>query len=401
MAENSENPLIPGALIASQDTQLAVAARAANIQPKQPESISGDKLTAIQQSASRMVALHLENPTSLSVVTTVRQIGLQNSLEATRQSHLLEAKVRPLMVAAKEVKGPIPEGLLKLRKESDKINPVKLMATLDQGWIGWALSLVSDPMKQALQNVALNYETAEKSIEGIVNGLLSARGGLEADNVELAQMVEDIKPYLEQLSADAYESELALVQINQAPMPSGQIAQAVRGALVQQLLNKIEDLRTMETAVTFLVLITMKIYEGNCELSDVLNRSATITRTILTVGFANMVALIKQKKTIEFVKDARKFNEDMLQSLAKAVGMGAQEIAKLMSAPALRFEAMKKAYGDLTAQLNKADQIGKERNIKALQNLPQMAAMRDDLNTRIKRLETSLQEAAQLPASTD
>ena len=48
-------------------------------------------------------------------------------------------------------------------------------------------------MKRVLQDIAIQYESVEDTINAIVNGLLAAKGGLSADNIEIATipMVKD------------------------------------------------------------------------------------------------------------------------------------------------------------------------------------------------------------------
>jgi uncharacterized protein YaaN involved in tellurite resistance len=275
---------------------------------------------------------------------------------------------------------------MQMRTKAEQINPAKMYAQLNQGWIGALLSKISSPMKRVLTNIAVQYDSVEETINKIVDGLLAAKNGLAADNVEIAVMVSEVDVCLSNIRKDAYQSELVFEGISKMPIPTDQMALRTRDTILQRLISRIQDLRTMETVLLQLGLEARSIYTDNDDLADTIDRSATITRALLTVGMVNAIALHKQRKTIEVVKGQRDYNDKLVQSLAEAAGMGAIEIAKLMQDPALMFDSLSKAHYTLTTALDKADDIKRKRIETALQALPKLQAMSADLEARGKRL---------------
>jgi uncharacterized protein YaaN involved in tellurite resistance len=383
-----------GALIASPATQLAVTAQNPKLVPVRPNMLSDSDNTELNNQAQTVVDMFIASPTDLRIAATIGQIGSVSSFAATQKTNLINVKILPLLKATNNEKGAIPTGLSKMRTEIEAINPAKIYAQMNQGWVGSVLALVSEPMKRALNAIAEQYETAQDTIDKIVEGLLLAKGGLQADNVELATMIAEVDECLANIRKDAYQSELVFQGISQRPIPSEQVAARTRDTIIRRLISRVEDLRTMEAALSQLSVEARSIYADNDDLSDAIDRSATITRALLTVGLVNAIALHKQKKTIGVVKDQRKYNNELLQSLATAAGLGAIEIAKLMENPAVTYNSLSKAHTTLITKLDEADSIKRKRVASALETLPKLRAMSADLTERGERLSAGSTLAA-------
>jgi uncharacterized protein YaaN involved in tellurite resistance len=380
-------------LIASPTTKALVAAQTTEITPRPPEKLEPGEAETIADTASALVESFRKSPTDLRLAHKLGTLGVNTQFEATRKTKLLQVKLKPLVKATGNVGGAIPDGLDRMQKEVKKIDPQELMRTMQQGWIGMIVSKVSGNMKGVLTNIASSYDTAEETIDGIVTGLLTAKGGLYADNEELATVAGEVEECLVGIRKDAYQSELVFQGINSLPSANSgdQLVLQARTQILQRLVGRIVDLRTMENLLLQLSVQIRSIFNDNYDLADAIDRSATITRALLTVGLICAIALYKQKQTAQVVKGQRTYNVALLKSLASAAGMGAVEIAKLLEDPAMTFEGMKSAHEKLMTQLDRAQTIKNGRITKAKEVLPQLEKMSADLGNRLEGLKAILQ----------
>jgi uncharacterized protein YaaN involved in tellurite resistance len=392
MATRNDAQIATGSLIASPQIQLAVTTQNIELVPIKPEGLDDSQATQLQTEAQEIVDMYTQSPTDLHIAATIGQIGSVSSFEATRKTQLMGAKLKPLLTATAGDGGAIPNGLAEMRSKIDQINPAKIQSQLNQGWVGAALAKVYSPMKRILTNIAIQYDSVEDTINAIVNGLLLAKNGLAADNIEIATMVSEVEDCLANIRNDAYQSELVFEGVSKLPIPTNQIAIRARDTITRRLISRIQDLRTMETVLLQLSLEARSIFSDNDDLADAIDRSATITRALLTIGLVNVIALQKQKRTVGVIKDQRKYNNELVQSLAQAAGMGAIEVAKLMEDPALTYEGLSKAYGTLTTALDQADAIKRRRVTSALQVLPKLREMSSNLQERGERLSAGNKE---------
>jgi uncharacterized protein YaaN involved in tellurite resistance len=381
--------LTPGAgLIASPATQALVVAQKTEITPNPPVNLEDGEAESIATAASALVDTFGKNPKDMALAQTIGTIGAHSQFEATRKARLMQVKLKPLMQATASGEGAIPTGLIEMRKQIKKVDPEELMRQMNQGWVGAVVSQFSNRMKGVLSSIAESYDTAEDVINDIVEGLLRAKGGLQADNIELAGIASEVDECLTGVRKDAYQSELVFQGINALPVPDtrNMLAVRARGAILQRLIGRIQDLRTMEELLLQLAVEMQSIFNGNNELADVIDRSATITRVLLTVGLTNAIALHKQKGVVEVVKGQRVYNAKLLQSVASAAGLGATTIAKLLDDPAITFKALQTAHAKLVGCLDEADKIRSGRVENAQKMLPQMQAMSTELMQRLESL---------------
>ncbi len=388
----------PKSVIASGTSNLIASANAATIVPIKPEINDAAEVDAIDASANQMIELLKDSGSGLRAVAKVGNIGADTQIQLSGKSQLLQNRLKPLFTGTGlQQEGDLYKGLQNLRREVDLINPKVLIQRRQGGWVGKALSMVPG-IGKVLGDIAVQYDSAQQVIDAIINGLIAAKGALLADNEELAEISEKVDVWIPEIQRKAYLAELVFTKLREVQDSELSLrSREAKAALMDRLINRIQDLRTMEAMFKMLGVTIQTTFNGNNDLSDTIDRAATITRGLLVVGLSNAQALARQKRTIKVVQQNKASNEQLVVAIAEVAGMGAVEIAKLMNDPAISITAMQTAHDTIVGYLDEADKIKSERLQKAEQALPQLATMSESLDKRLQ----SLRAVAELPENTE
>lgn len=374
-------------VIASAENQMLAIANASNLIPTQPEGLNASEVNAIVQEADNMIGLLKDKSAGLTTVAKVGNIGTDVQLELAGKSQLLQARLKPLFEktgAKQDV--DLYKGLENLRREADSINPALMEQRGRGGWVKAVLSLVPG-MNRVLTDIAVRFDNAQEVIDAIVSGLLGGKQALLADNTELASLSDQVDSWIMLIQSKAYLSELVFVRLREAPDSDLSLrSREAKTAILERIVTRVQDLRTMEVMFRMLATTLQATFNGNNDLSDTIDRAATITRGLLMVGLSNAVALARQKRTIKVVQQNKESNERLLQAVAEAAGMGAVEIAKLLNDPAISIKAMQGAHDTLIKYLDQAQALKANRLQRATEALPQLAVMSESLDRRLEGL---------------
>ena len=289
---------------------------------------------------------------------------------------LLQTKVGTLL---NDLDGPgskIPQGLVKLRKTMDEINP-HVLGSRPQGFLSKLLRR-APVIGDVLADIAVRYESVQTQIDQIVDGLRNGKDELLQDSLELERLYKQVQNAQLEVQKAAYLGELLWQQLDtQLPGASDASERQRLETLVHRVAMRVQDLRTMEQVNTqFFVSIDMTI-QNNDHLSDAITRTVTVTRSLLTVGLAIQAALANQKKIMQAVKETQDYTADMLAANAASIKAQTAEIGDMYKNPVLALDKVKQAYDDLMGAMDQMDEIrraGTESARSGIAQLDQMTA---------------------------
>jgi uncharacterized protein YaaN involved in tellurite resistance len=348
----------------------------ASPEPKLPATVAEADANELRERARGLIAQLESSPGDRQLARSLGSLGSDAQQKAGHEIDLLKTKVGTLL---NDLDGPgsqIPQGLMKLRKTMDDVNP-HLLASKPKGLFSKLLRRMP-VIGDVLADIAVKYESVQTQIDQIVDGLRAGKDQLLQDSLELDRLYQQVQNAQVDLQKAAYLGELLWQGLEEQLPTSTDAAERQRlETLVHRVAMRVQDLRTMEQVNTqFFISIDMTI-QNNDHLSDAITRTVTVTRSLLTVGLAIQAALANQKKIMEAVKETQEYTADMLVANAASIKQQTSEIGDMYKNPVLALDKVKQAYDDLMGAMDQMDEIrraGTESARAGIAELDQMTA---------------------------
>lgn len=361
------------------ETQSPLQTRTPNTDLPQSEAI------AIAAKADDITQRLRQDPANRDLLNAVRNVGAEAQRESAGKIQLLEARVGSLM---NNLDGPganIPQGLADLHTKLEQLNPHALSKRTGLGaffanFLPW-MSKVLPPLR-ALQQIRVRYKTVGEEVTFIEHTLREGQDVIMRDNAELEVLYEQVENAQITLRRNIHLGEILLKE--RLPLLLQEETDPARKARIQEAMSavalRVQDLRTMEQAnIQFLISMDMTI-ANNDSLREAVNRTITVSGSVIKIGLAIQVALVRQKQIAEMTRQTREFAGQVLADNAAAIRQQTQDIGQLLQDPVVAIDQVKKAYDDLVAAVDAASAI----RAKGIQNA---TGVIDQLTQMSKTLE--------------
>lgn len=319
----------------------------------------------------------------------VELLGRELQSQSAHRSRMLQQSVAVMSNRGAE-KGPVTNALIDLKLKVEELDPNQL--DLEAGWFARMLGRipgVGTPLKRYFSR----FESAQTTINAIVNSLERGREQLSRDNLTLQDDQKAMHALVEELGRyirlGQRVDEKLQVSVNRLRNEDDERARFIEEELIFPLRQRIMDLQQQLAVNQQGILAGAIVMRNNGELIRGVNRALDVTMSALNVAVSTALALGNQQIVLDKIRAVNKTTSDMIAATGKRLRSQGTAIQKQSASALLDMKALKGAFADINAAL---DEISRYR-----QNaLPQMAnaiieldRMSAEAEQRIKTLPES------------
>ena len=371
--------------------------------PALPKGMEEEEIKRLQNQAIELVEKLKESDGSaeMKLLDGVANVGQHAQKSAADQLGLLNPRVGAFIQAGGASKD-IADRMLDLRAALNEINPQELTRPSFTGWVLGVLPFVQghyNPLNRAIQKIVLRYEPVSRQVAVIEAKLRQGRVLLVRDNVELRKLYEDVEEQQATIQRNAYLGEMLMVRLTQLIEETDDPAKRDRllGAL-DDVGTRVQDLRTMEQVhMQYFVTIEMS-RSNNTRLGQSVDRTVTLTTSVVTVGLAIQSALIRQKKVADATRRTREFLGNLVAVNAATIRRHTEEIGDLYNNPVVAIEKITQAHDDLVEAIAVASRLRQEGIETARENIGQLSKLSASFEEKVGGLLTKPAEAPSIEA---
>ncbi|MEO2068641.1 MAG: toxic anion resistance protein [Desulfurobacteriaceae bacterium] len=314
-------------------------------------------------------------------VRAPEKFGLQEQKRVADKVSALEKKI--VFYAKDEATKPITDQLYSLQQKLEELNP----KYYEEKAPFWKKLLHLVPKgEELIKLIAEKYETIGQYIERISMHLSDSKDQIIRDNIELERLQEELKQFNKEL-----EEKIGLgKQILEKLKERAQIVddpvekKRIEGAIFT-FSTRIQDLQTiLQANLQFLVSIEQTL-QNNRALLDAIERTITITKTVLTIGLSIRTSLINQKRAMETVKATQEYTAELLKSNAEAIKGQTKEIESLYTSPVVAINKLEEAYNTLMSAITDFEEVRRRGIEVATQNIAKLEEMNKKLKEKLEQ----------------
>ncbi len=347
------------------------------IVPKAPADLEAKDQKELEKKSVELVE-NLEGGKNRELVRQLENLGADAQASAARETELLKVRVGDMMKQIDGKGAAIPDGMVKLRMTLDEINPHVLGQPGKFSRIFGKTPVIG----KILKKIAIKYESVQTQIDAIVNNLREGGDMLIKDNISLDSLYVQVKEQQHAVQKNAYLGELILNKFTDKIATSKPEEKPKLEAIQHAVAMRVQDLRTMEQVnLQFFVSIDMTI-DNNRLLKQSVDRTVTVTTSLLTVGLAIQAALSRQRQVLEATKATQDYAADLLQANAASIRQQSSEIAELHTNPVLALDKVKKAHDDLMAAIEETEAVKRKGIEKANEGIAALSKMSDTMSQK-------------------
>ncbi len=365
--------------------------------PTAPPELPAADAAALRQRAAEIVSQidSASGSKEMELVDSVAAVGIQAQRSAGSNLTLLRGTVGQ-MLTNDTTGGAVTRDLLDLRHALDDINPEGQPSGL-----AWLTSLLpfGDKLVDALERVAVKYESVSKQVVVIEKRLDEGRLLLQRDNIELRKLYEQVESQQDGLHRNVYLGELLMVELQKLLDRTVDVRKRERvTSLLFDVSIRVQDLRSMdEVNNQFFVSIEMT-RENNTRLGQAVERTLALATNTLTIGLAIQSALARQKRVLEATQRTREFLGELIVQNAAAINRYTAEIGDVYSNPVIAIDKLTEAHDQLIEALDTASRLKTEGIERARDNIAKLAEMTARIEERVGGLPTQDPEPRSLEA---
>ena len=336
------------------------------------QRLTPEQLERANQIASR---IDIHDPRSLMTYGTDTQRKLEQASDQVlgnatgRDNEEIAQMITTLMQTVNEV---MPDDVEKARKG---------------GLFPWARKKI----EQRMLNLQVKARSIEGSIATFSGRLRSQNEKLVRNNTILAQQMETLKNYFQDLNVEIAAGEIKLKEIDEKIMPElMEKKSATNDPFVAQELMQIQQARSdlaghldSLTRSQQLALLQagqiLVLQQGNSELSKKLDEAVTqvvplwksqMTMTLMLLGAENAL------KTLDVVTDT---TNKLITSVSKQVKSTGIEIAKKSKESIIKMETLRDTHRNLMETIQGITEVTKDAEQKRLQAQAEITRNQDEL----------------------
>lgn len=296
----------------------------------------------------------------------VEMLGRELQGQSAHRSRMLQQSVALMSNQAAE-KGPVTNALIDLKLKVEELDPNQL--DLEAGWFARMLGRipgVGTPLKRYFSR----FESAQTTINTIVNSLERGREQLKRDNLTLQDDQKAMQSLVEQLERHVRLGQLVdeKLEVAIARLRGKDEARArfMEEELLFPLRQRIIDLQQQLAVNQQGILASAIVMRNNGELIRGVNRALDVTISALNVAVSTALALANQQIVLDKVQAVNKTTSDIIAGTGKRLRSQGAAIQRQSASAMLDMKALKGAFADINAAL---DEISRFRQSA----LPQMA----------------------------
>jgi uncharacterized protein YaaN involved in tellurite resistance len=236
----------------------------------------------------------------------VELLGRELQGQSAHRSRMLQQSVA-LMSNQGAEKGPVTNALIDLKLKVEELDPNKL--DLEAGWFARMLGRipgVGTPLKRYFSR----FESAQTTINAIVNSLERGREQLRRDNLTLQDDQKAMQSLVEQLARHVRLAQLVdeKLEVAIARLRGKDEARArfIEEELLFPLRQRIIDLQQQLAVNQQGILASAIVMRNNGELIRGVNRALDVTISALNVAVATALALANQQIVLDMVQAVNK-----------------------------------------------------------------------------------------------
>ncbi|KAB7627675.1 toxic anion resistance protein [Alkalilimnicola sp. S0819] len=326
---------------------------------------------------------------------SVDGMGIEIQRQAAHRSDMLQTPIRQLARQGEEG-GPIAGALLQLREQMQGLDPGR--QKLSGGGLSRALALLPG-VSSPLQRYFHKFETAQQTVDNIIQDLEGGREMLRRDNITLADDQQALREVIAQLRRQIALGRMIDRRFAQrlTDLPAGSPR---RGFIEEELLfplrQRVVDLQQQLAVSQQGVLALEVVIRNNRELMRGVDRALNVTVSALNVAVAVAMALANQRLVLDRVQALNSSTSEMIAGTSRALRQQGVEIQTRASGTVLDMEQLEQAFGDVMGAIDELSRYRRE----ALPRLDEQIGRLEELGAQgdaaIRRLDEG--NAAQ-PAS--
>ncbi len=316
------------------------------------------------------------------IIKNPDKYGLQEQREISSKISALERKI--VFYAKDESTKPITDRLITLQEKLEELNPAyyekaplwkKLLGLVPKG-------------DKLVRYIAERYETVKDYVEKIMMSLEDAKDQILRDNIELENLQVELKEYQKELEEKIEIGKRAIEEIKKRlENTTDKFEREKLENALFILSTRLQDLQTMLQATFQFLISIQKTLTNNKMLLSSLERTTSITRTVLMVGLAIRGSLLNQKRAIETVRATQEYTAELLKDNANAIKSQTGEIEKLYTEPVIAMKKLEEAYNTLLSAITDYERIRKEGIKVAQENIQKLEEMNKTLAETLKHEE--------------
>lgn len=356
--------------------------------PKAPKDLDTKERDELEKKSATLVD-QLEGGKNRELIRQLENLGTEAQTNAARETELLKIRVGEMMKQIEGEGSAIPNGMVKLRMTLDEINP----HVAGQPGMLARIFGKTPAIGKILKKIAIKYETVQTQIDAIVANLRQGSDMLIKDNISLENLYQNVKEHQLAVQKNAYLGELILKKLEQELAGASEADRPKLQAIQHSVAMRVQDLRTMEQVnMQFFVSIDMTI-DNNRLLKHSVDRTVTVTTSLLTVGLAIQAALSRQKQVLDATKATQDYAADLLQANAASIRQQSAEIADLHTNPVLALDKVKAAHDDLLAAIEETEKIKQQGIEKANEGIAALSKMSETMGEKAGVLRSEEEKA--------
>ena len=316
------------------------------------------------------------------IINNPDKFGLEEQREISSKISALEKKI--IFYAKDESTKPITDRLYSLQEKLEELNPAyyekaplwkKILGLVPQG-------------DKLIRYIAERYETVKDYIEKIMENLEDAKDQLIRDNIDLENLQKELKEYQKELEEKIEIGKKAIEEIKKRiETTTDKLEKEKLENALFILSTRLQDLQTMLQATMQFLISIQKTLTNNKMLLSSLERTTSITRTVLMVGLAIRGSLLNQKRAIQTVKATQEYTAELLKDNAEAIKSQTKEIEGLYTEPVIAMKKLEEAYNTLLSAITDYERIRRQGIKVAQENIEKLEQMNKKLAETLKHEE--------------
>ena len=321
------------------------------------------------------------------IINNPDKFGLEEQKKISSKISALEKKI--VFYAKDESTKPITDNLITLQEKLEELNPSyyekaplwkKILGLVPKG-------------DKLIRFIAERYEKVKDYVENIMMSLEDTKDQILRDNIELENLYKELKEYQNELKEKIELGKKAIEEIKERlEKTTDKVEKEKLENSLFILSTRLQDLQTMLQATMQFLISIQKTLTNNKMLLSSLERTSSITRTVLMVGLAIRGSLLNQKRAIKTVKATQEYTAELLKENAEAIKSQTGEIEKLYTEPVIAMKKLEEAYNTLLSAITDYERIRKEGIKVPQENIQKLEEMNKTLAETLKNEELQHQK---------
>jgi uncharacterized protein YaaN involved in tellurite resistance len=339
--------------------------------------------TAVQGFVDSLTTMDVHSPDFQRKVQSVTQMGNQ---EIRRSAEVSNRFLEKPTVALE--RGPLGQGsqvstaLLALRRQVQDLDPSRNLSR--------RRGLFRSRFGVMVRDYFNKYQSAQSSIEAIIQGLYRGKDELLRDNAAIEQEkvhLWQMKERLEQYTYMAARLDEALVaKIEQVEDTDADLTRSLKEDVLFYVRQKRQDLLT-QLAVTVQGYLALDLVrKNNQELVKGVDRATTTTVSALRTAVMTALALNSQKLVLDQITALNTTTGDLIEGTSQMLRQQSGEIQQQAASATISVEKLQSAFNNVYATMDAIDTF----KLSALESMRQTV---DALSGEIGKAQSYIERA--------